>query len=48
MLQPVHRYLGVTSSLRASPYFYNTTADVDAFVDALKDAVDFFFTAMEL
>ena len=40
--QPVHRQLGVASSLRASPYLYNTAAEVDAFVDALKDSIAFF------
>ncbi len=40
--QPAHRYLGVSASLRASPYFYNTHADVDAFVDALKESIEFF------
>lgn len=40
--QPVHRALGVSASLRASPYFYNTYADVDTFVDALKESIDFF------
>jgi cysteine desulfurase/selenocysteine lyase len=40
--QPVHRELGVSASVRASPYFYNTRADVDAFVAALKDAIAFF------
>ncbi|EFN57615.1 hypothetical protein CHLNCDRAFT_34562 [Chlorella variabilis] len=40
--QPVHRHLGISSSVRASPYIYNTKAEVDAFVDALKDAIQFF------
>ena len=40
--QPLHRYLGVSSTARASLYFYNTKAEIDAFVLALKDAVDFF------
>jgi cysteine desulfurase / selenocysteine lyase len=40
--QPVHRELGVSASVRASPYFYNTFADVDAFVDALQDSISFF------
>ena len=26
--QPIHRHLGVSSSIRAAPYFYNTTAEV--------------------
>lgn len=40
--QPVHRHLGIASSVRASPYIYNTQADVDAFIDALKDSINFF------
>jgi cysteine desulfurase/selenocysteine lyase len=33
--QPVHRRFGVTASTRASVYVYTTTAEIDAFVDAL-------------
>jgi cysteine desulfurase/selenocysteine lyase len=40
--QPLHRYLGVSATARASLYFYNTQADVDAFIAALKDVVEFF------
>lgn len=40
--QPVHRHLGIASSVRASPYIYNTRSEVDAFVDALKDTIQFF------
>eukprot|EP00887_Chlorella_sp_A99_P004745 scaffold4.g4745.t1 len=40
--QPLHRYLGCTSSIRASPYFYNTKAEIDVFVDALKESISFF------
>jgi cysteine desulfurase/selenocysteine lyase len=40
--QPVHRHLGIASSVRASPYLYNSTAEVDAFIDALKDSISFF------
>jgi cysteine desulfurase / selenocysteine lyase len=40
--QPLHRHLSLSASARASLYFYNTTADIDAFVLALKEAVDFF------
>lgn len=40
--QPLHRYLGVNASARASLYFYNTKEDVDNFVLALKDTVSFF------
>lgn len=40
--QPVHRHLGISSSVRASPYIYNTALEVDAFVDALTDSIKFF------
>lgn len=33
---PLHKKLGVTSSVRASFYIYNTEADVDAFIEGLK------------
>ncbi|PNW75399.1 hypothetical protein CHLRE_12g525650v5 [Chlamydomonas reinhardtii] len=40
--QPLHRELGVPASARASAYIYNTAAEVDAFVAALKDTIQFF------
>ena len=40
--QPLHRYLGVPGSARASLYFYNVPADVDAFIDALRSTIEFF------
>lgn len=40
--QPLHRYLGVSASARASLYFYNTKEDVDYFIQALSDTVGFF------
>ncbi len=40
--QPLHRFLGVQSTARASLYFYNTRAEIDVFIKALKEAVDFF------
>ncbi|KAF8397056.1 hypothetical protein HHK36_018694 [Tetracentron sinense] len=40
--QPLHRYLGVSSSARASLHFYNTKEDVDAFILALNDTISFF------
>lgn len=40
--QPLHRYLGVSSSARASLYFYNTNEDVDRFIEALNDTISFF------
>lgn len=40
--QPLHRYLKVSSTARASLYFYNTREEIDVFIAALKDAIDFF------
>ncbi len=40
--QPLHRYLKVQSTARASLYFYNTQAEIDVFIAALREAVDFF------
>ena len=40
--QPLHRYLKVQSTARASLYFYNTREEIDAFIVALKEAVEFF------
>lgn len=40
--QPLHRYLGIQSTARASLYFYNTQAEIDTFIVALKEAVEFF------
>ncbi len=40
--QPLHRYLKAQSTARASLSFYNTRAEVDVFITALKEAVDFF------
>jgi cysteine desulfurase/selenocysteine lyase len=40
--QPLHRHLGAQSTARVSLYFYNTYKDIDVFIDALKEAVDFF------
>ncbi|MEW5311432.1 MAG: hypothetical protein WDW38_003147 [Sanguina aurantia] len=41
-LAPLHAYLGVNASARASPYIYNTDAEVDSFVRALDDTIKFF------
>ncbi|GAB4099091.1 SufS family cysteine desulfurase [Sinomonas halotolerans] len=43
--QPLHRRLGLTASTRASAYLYTTTADVDAFLDALGDVRAYFGAA---
>jgi cysteine desulfurase/selenocysteine lyase len=40
--QPLHRYLKIQSTARASLYFYNTHEEIDSFVAALKEAVEFF------
>jgi cysteine desulfurase / selenocysteine lyase len=34
--QPLHRRLGLTATTRASAYLYNTTDDVDEFLDAVS------------
>jgi len=44
--QPLHRYLGVQSTARASVYLYNTLAEVDRFLDVLAEAVEFFGAAL--
>lgn len=36
--QPLHRELGINSSVRASLYIYNSTADIDTFIIALIEA----------
>jgi cysteine desulfurase / selenocysteine lyase len=40
--QPLHRELQAQSTARASLYFYNTKAEIDVFVAALKESIDFF------
>jgi len=40
--QPLHRQFGAAGSCRASLYFYNTKSDIDAFLDAFKEAREFF------
>nr|CAB3465605.1 unnamed protein product [Digitaria exilis] len=39
--QILHRTLGIDASARASLYFYNTKEEVDVFIHALKDTIDF-------
>jgi len=39
---PLHRALGVQASTRASFYLYNTRAEVDALVDGIRYAKQFF------
>jgi cysteine desulfurase/selenocysteine lyase len=40
--QPLHRRLGLTASTRASGYLYTTTAEVDALLEGVAEAVRFF------
>ncbi|PSQ43388.1 cysteine desulfurase, partial [Halobacteriales archaeon SW_7_68_16] len=40
--QPLHDKLGTAASARASFYLYNTTAGVDALVEAVDDARQLF------
>lgn len=40
--QPLHRLLGIDSTARASLYFYNTCEEIDTFITALKETIDFF------
>ena len=40
--QPLHQYLNVSSTARASLYFYNTRQEIDIFVAELKEAIAFF------
>ncbi|AKG24689.1 SufS family cysteine desulfurase [Calothrix sp. 336/3] len=40
--QPLHRYLNISGTARASLSFYNTRAEIDVFIKALKDTLDFF------
>lgn len=45
--QPLHRLLNVTSTARASLYFYNTPAEIDTFIQSLKETIDFFGSVFE-
>ena len=40
--QPLHRILDISSTARASLYFYNTREEIDTFVTELKEAIAFF------
>ncbi len=40
--QPLHRAIQAQSTARASLYFYNTREEIDTFITALKEAVEFF------
>ncbi|MCG2620536.1 cysteine desulfurase [Arthrobacter sp. I2-34] len=43
--QPLHRRLGLVSTTRASTYLYNTTDDVDVFLEAVAGVRKFFGAA---
>ena len=43
--RPLHRRFGLNASTRASLYFYNTRAEVDALADGLRQTQKFFGTA---
>ena len=45
--QPLHRIFGITGTARASLYFYNTREEIDAFIVALKETIDFFKEMMD-
>ncbi|NEO96023.1 MAG: aminotransferase class V-fold PLP-dependent enzyme, partial [Moorea sp. SIO3G5] len=45
--QPLHHRLGVTGTARASLYFYNTFEEIDQFIVALKETIEFFRSAMD-
>ncbi len=45
--QPLHRLFDASGSARASLYFYNTRDEIDRFIIALKDTIDFFTSMME-
>ncbi|MCM0593408.1 MAG: cysteine desulfurase [Gloeotrichia echinulata IR180] len=40
--QPLHRYLHLNATARASLSFYNTREEIDIFIKALKETLDFF------
>ena len=40
--QPLHRELGINASARASLYIYSTKQDVDLFIAALRESIEFF------
>ncbi len=40
--QPLHRYLKIPATARASLSFYNTREEIDIFIKALKETIDFF------
>lgn len=45
--QPLHRLFNASGSARASLYFYNTREEIDVFIKALKETIDFFNSVMD-
>jgi len=45
--QPLHRIIGVSGTARVSLYFYNNPEEIDAFIVALKETIEFFRSVME-
>ena len=45
--QPLHRLFEASGSARASLYLYNTRDEIDRFITALKETIDFFTSMME-
>ncbi|MEL7084141.1 MAG: SufS family cysteine desulfurase [Cyanobacteria bacterium J06597_1] len=43
--QPLHKQLGLSATARASVYFYNARAEIDAFLASLKSTIEFFAMA---
>ena len=44
--QPLHRLFNASGSARVSLYFYNTYEEIDRFIMALKETIDFFTNMM--
>jgi len=45
--QPLHRYLNIPATARASLSFYNTRAEIEVFIKALKETIDFFASVFD-
>jgi cysteine desulfurase/selenocysteine lyase len=45
--QPLHRLFDASGSARASLYFYNTREEIDRFIIALQETIEFFTSMME-
>ncbi len=44
--QPLHRHLGIPATARVSLSFYNTREEIDIFIQALQDTLDFFHSIL--